>query len=465
MYDAIIIGAGMSGLAAGIRLAQFDKRVCILERHTAVGGLNSYYRAHGRNYDVGLHALTNYVPKGTKRGPLARLLRQLRLAWDDLALAPQLGSAVVFPGLRLEFTNDFDFLCAQVHRHFPSQKDGFERLVAGLADYNDLGRPHTLCSARETVAQWIDEPLLSEMLFCPILFYGGPRPQDLDFGQFSILFRSIFLEGFARPLAGTRQLLNVLVRRFRQLGGELRLRSGVQRIAAHEGRARAVVLDDGSELSTRNVLSSAGWRETIRLCNVHPGVVPPAGAISFIESISTLHAQPRELGLDRAVTFFNDSPRFQYARPDELIDARSGVICVPNNFAYDRPMEEGCVRLTSLANYDRWAGLDPAAYQAAKRDGYERQTASAVRFVPDFRDAVIATEMFTPTTIRRYTGHDNGAVYGCPEKRYDGTTHLENLFLCGTDQGYEGIIGTILSGISMANRHLLRDAGRGMSDE
>ena len=34
MYDTIIIGAGMSGLAAGIRLAYYEKRVCILERHT-----------------------------------------------------------------------------------------------------------------------------------------------------------------------------------------------------------------------------------------------------------------------------------------------------------------------------------------------------------------------------------------------------------------------------------------------
>ena len=44
MYDTIIIGAGMSGLAAGIRLAYFEQRVCILERHTTIGGLNSFYR-------------------------------------------------------------------------------------------------------------------------------------------------------------------------------------------------------------------------------------------------------------------------------------------------------------------------------------------------------------------------------------------------------------------------------------
>ena len=46
-YDTIIIGAGMSGLAAGIRLAHFDQRVCILERHYTIGGLNSFYRMGG----------------------------------------------------------------------------------------------------------------------------------------------------------------------------------------------------------------------------------------------------------------------------------------------------------------------------------------------------------------------------------------------------------------------------------
>jgi len=69
MYDTIIIGAGMSGLAAGIRLAYYDQRVCILERHYTIGGLNSFYRLRGRDYDVGLHALTNVTPKGHQDRP------------------------------------------------------------------------------------------------------------------------------------------------------------------------------------------------------------------------------------------------------------------------------------------------------------------------------------------------------------------------------------------------------------
>ena len=61
-YDALIIGAGMSGLAAGIRLAQHGRSVAILERHSLWGGLNSFYKQGGHRFDVGLHALTNFVP-------------------------------------------------------------------------------------------------------------------------------------------------------------------------------------------------------------------------------------------------------------------------------------------------------------------------------------------------------------------------------------------------------------------
>lgn len=457
MYDTIIIGAGMSGLAAGIRLAHFDRRVCLLERHSAIGGLNSFYHRRGRDFDVGLHALTNFTPKGARQGPLARLLRQLRLGWEELALAPQMGSAVVFPGIALEFTNDIERLRAEVHRLFPRQKDNFERLLAEVADYDRVGSSELNCSAMDVVGGLVTDQLLTRMVFCPLQFYGSAREGDMDFGQFSIMFRSIFLEGLARPYAGVRLILNKLLEKFEHLGGEIRLRAGVKRIGVRNGKAQFVVLDDGTELPARQIVSSAGWRETLRLCDdAMPQDPPPAGQVSFVEAISVLDTQPSQLGLDRTITFFNDSERFEYARPDGLVDLRSGVICSPNNFAYDRPLSEGMVRITALANFDRWVALDRDAYRLAKLSWYDRMIASAVRFVPDFRHCVVDTDVFTPTTIRRFTGHENGAVYGAPQKQYDGTTPVGNLYLCGTDQGFVGIIGSLLSGITVVNKHLLR---------
>lgn len=458
-YDTVIIGAGMSGLAAGIRLAHYDQRVCILEQHHAVGGLNSFYRQRGRTLDVGLHAMTNYVPKGTKSGPLSRLLRHLRLTWDELALVPQIGSTIAFPDVRLDFNNHFELFVEEVRKHFPDQIDGLMRLVNELLDYDQLGLGASGGSARQFVSRHITDPILIDMIFCPLLYYGGARERDMEFGQFCIMFRSIFLEGFARPFDGVRLILKKLLHKFKNLGGELRLKTGVQRIFSNRGRVERIQLSDGSEIEAKNVLSSAGWLETMRLCDCdsaeEQGRQLGTGQLGFIETISVLNKEPKSFGHERTIVFFNDSSRFSYEKPDDPVDLRSGVICSPNNFAYDESLGEGMIRITALANFDRWKNLPPERYQEQKQFWYEKTLESAVRFVPDFRNYVVDTDMFTPLTIRRFTKKENGAIYGAPDKKYDGRTHLENLFVCGTDQGMVGIIGAIVSGITITNRYLL----------
>ena len=455
MYDSLILGAGMSGLAAGVRAAMFGQRVCIIERHTTIGGLNSYYRLRGRTFDVGLHALTNYAPPGWRRGPLAKVLRHLRLPYEELELAPQQGSAICFPGVTLRFNNHLDLLREEIRREFPSAIEGFDRLVATLPGYGDLGRSGTQWSARQVLQQTLGNPRLCDMLLCPVLFYGGSREEDIEFGQFAVLFRAIFLEGLARPRAGVRRILKLLVRQYKRFGGELRLGAGAARIVIQGRRALGVVLADGTELAARKILSSIGWRETLRLCGRDDPDLPPPGRLSLVESISVLDRPPAAFGLHETTVFYCDRERFHYARPAEPVDVHSGVICAPDNFAYAQPAGQCLVRVSCLANYERWAAMSPEEYRQAKSSWYAAMAAAACRFVPDFRPYVIDVDTFTPRTIYRYTGHDEGAIYGSPGKRYDGRTELENLYLCGTDQGLVGVVGALMSGIAMANRYVL----------
>ena len=454
-YDTVIIGAGLSGLAAGIRLAYFDRSVCVLERHTTIGGLNSFYRLRKRNHDVGLHAVTNYAPPGTLTGPLSKLLRQLRLRWEDFALVPQRQSSIVFPGCTLRFTNDFEYFEQQVIERFPGEKDNFARLVLRIAEYDPMALNQPEISTREVLAEELDNPLLVEMLLCPTMFYSSATPDDLEWPQFVIMFRSIFQEGFARPLEGVRLILKKLVRKFRGLGGELRLRSGVQKILSDSDHATGVLLDDGNVIEAKNVLSSAGNFETMRMCEQATDLSPP-GEISFVESIYSLDALPTDLGHDQTIVFFNDSPTFDYRRPNVPVDVSSGIVCSPNNFEYGEPSGEGRMRITALADPGHWLNLPPDEYAQQKQEWAERVLTSTLRYVPDFRKHIVDTDIFTPRTIRRFTGHENGCVYGAPRKIRDGCTHLRNLFLCGTDQGFLGIIGSMLSGITIANLHLLR---------
>lgn len=496
-YDVVIIGAGLSGLAAGIRCAYFEKKVAVFERHTTIGGLNSFYRLGNRNYDVGLHAVTNYAAPGTRKGPLAKLLKQLRLRWDDFALRPQLGSCIAFPNADadLKFNNDVDLFLSEVERRFPDQIDGFHKLREAVLSFDSLDLNQKPLSSREVVAEHLTDPLLTDMIFNPLQFYGSAIPNDMDWSQFCIMWQAIFEEGFGRPHAGVRPIMKVLTKQYKEFGGELFLRQGVRRIVTDGGKAVGVVLDDGTEVECDLILSSAGSLETDRMVDAdtpsaphreklvkggktpaafdHTAIEPPPDRrLSFMEAIYVMDRSPRTIGHDETIVFYStadygtsasqttsrdDASRFRYDIPEAPVDPTSGVICSPNNFAYDEELdgatdlEEGFVRVTSLANPEFWMTTDDTHYESAKAEWTQTLADTAATLIPDFRPHVIDTDTFTPRTVAKYAGKVGGNIYGAPVKNLTGQTDVEGLHICGTDQGFLGIVGAMLSGISIAN--------------
>jgi phytoene dehydrogenase-like protein len=458
-YETIIIGAGLSGLAAGIRLAMFDKKVCIVEKHVEIGGLNSFYVRKKRRFDVGLHAMTNYSPKGVRSSPLGKLLKQLRISHDDFRLCQQEVSEIRFPENSLRFTNDFEFLRQEVAEQFPDQIDGFNKLVEKILSFDELNLNEGNCLlSRPVLESFISDPILIDMLFCPLMYYGNAREGDMDFYQFVIMFKSIFVEGFSKPQGGMHYILNLMADKFKSLGGELRMGNGVKTINSKEGTVYSVTLEKDDELETEAVLSSMGYVETLSCCQ--PKVLDleecKTGQVSFMESLFVVDKEPRDLGYDKSIVFFSTQPRFDYKVPGDLIDISSGVLCCSNNFKFPEPLDDGLIRLTNLASFGRWDCLPRKDYISAKKEWRGRALDALFAFFPDFRDNVVFVDSFTPKTIKKYTGHINGAVYGSPQKIKNGKTSVNNLYICGTDQGFLGIIGATLSGISMANLHLLK---------
>lgn len=278
-------------------------------------------------------------------------------------------------------------------------------------------------------------------------------------------------------------MIKALVDKFKAVGGELRLGRGVERVLTRDGKVTGVRLDvargrtktrkrnqsaraapravgDGEVIEAPIVISTIGYPETLALTDGLDDpteATAPTGKLSFVESIMVLDREPKELGLDTTIVFYNDSDRFDYRASDDLVDLRSGVVCVPNNYAHETPLPEGFLRVTNIANYDRWAALDkPEPYEDVKRAWLGRQQEKLASFLPDVRPHVVADDVFTPTTVEFFTAHRGGAVYGSPTKVRSGLLPIENLFLAGTDQGFLGIVGAMLSGISIANARVLQ---------
>ena len=455
----VVIGGGLSGLAAAIRFARFNPNVLILEQHSRSGGLNSYYFRNNRLFETGLHAITNFAPPTDKRAPLNRLLRQLKLKRDQFDFHEQLQSEIIFTDTAsLCFSNQFELLKSEIESAFPSARTGFEQLLVLINGYDPF-IPRSFVSARQVLIEHLDDQLLVDMLLCPLMFYGSSVANDMDLGQFVIMFRAIFQEGMFRPGGSIKDLLDLLLATYREYGGTIRLKTPVTRILRQGKKAIGVELGSGEIIPCDFVLSTIGYDETLALY-VTPSPVhkEQQGRMGFMESIFELPVNSLPAGShNRTIIFYNQGEHFLYQPPVDSVDFRSGVICFPSHFQGLTEPQTAEIRTTHLASYDQWRVLaqDREAYLKAKTAARDASRVTAEQIIGGFSHSLLFEDTFTPLTVERFTAKKEGAIYGRPDKIKDGVMGYENLFLAGTDQGFLGIIGSMLSGVSMVNQHIL----------
>ncbi len=88
-WDAVIIGAGPAGSAAGQALASAGKRVCILEQLDRAGGLSRTIDRQGARYDIGPHRFFTKADrvfnlwKNAGRGELIEVERLTRILYHN----------------------------------------------------------------------------------------------------------------------------------------------------------------------------------------------------------------------------------------------------------------------------------------------------------------------------------------------------------------------------------------------
>ncbi len=465
-YDVVVIGAGLSGLSAATRLGMFGKKVLLLEKHYVVGGLNSFYAKGGKKFDVGLHALTNYPSEYSgKKSPLLKLCRQLRIPFDSLNLYEQSHSRISFPGKNLVFTNHFPDFLEQIHQHFPKSIDPFTKLLKKMEEFPAYSVDAPELSTREVLANSDIDPLLGEILLCPTCYYGSARSDDIDFPTFVMLFDAIFKQGLARPERGIRAILDPLCKKLKELGIERHMNAGVKKLHARNQKIEEIELESGESFTADRIISTCGGIETELLLSDFSSEKSTSelGEFSIIESISVIQGTPKQLGWEETVIFFNESEKFDYSSPDELVDMRSGVICIPENYQSQAEISDFKLRITHPANFSKWDALSKDKYQEQKsayeilllKNGLQYLNNSKIN-EKSLTEGIIMTDTFTPKTIKRFTSHENGTLYGSPTKARDGSTRFENLYLAGTDQGYIGIVGAMLGGIAIANNRILR---------
>ncbi|MGQ9537196.1 MAG: phytoene desaturase family protein [Actinomycetota bacterium] len=441
-YDVVVIGAGCGGVSAGAVLAAQGRRVLVLEQSGLVGGCCSTFEREGFRFDLGasIVEVISSIEEAFRR--LGTTFRQeVELVPCDPVYSCVLrdGTQVAIPRSlegaveALSRLSEVDgknyygfaermagFLAETRKGFFTSPMNGFGDLLRVFARTPDLLKYRDLFtgSYQSVLSRYFKDSRVLETMSFQTWYVG--LPPELAPGVFSILGYSEH-EGVWYPRGGMISIPEALARCGRERGMELRLGAAVRRVLVSEGRARGVLLEDGTEKTSHAVVSDVN-AQTLYLDMVGEEHLPPLvrrGIRSFQPSISAVMLC---LGVDYRPPL-SAHHTIITAPSEEMNDywwnrllrglpprEQFGLICWPTMSDPSLAPEGYHILNVILMGPYRLEGTD---WDREKRGFLEEAVAwLSRRAVPGLADHVRVAEIITPLDYERRLRNPGGAIYG-----------------------------------------------------
>ena len=478
IYDAIVIGAGHNGLTAAAYLARAGLSTLVLERRDIVGGC----------------CVTEEIAPGCRVSTtsyIASMLRpevisELRLADYGLRMIPcDPAIQVAFPdgqvvpwwADRERARAEFSQLSAKDAARFVQVDDQLKTLARylqpfflepppeidtssfkGWSDLFRTGKRLRGISNREiaqlvsfltgSLGEFLDQNYESEKMKTMLLAnnvygkHGGPYQPGTAIG---LLFHLLSggeheLQGFyGHVMGGMGSITQALAAAGKKLGVEIRTGATVARVWVKNGRARSVVLDDGTEFRARMVLSNTDPKRTFL------GLLD-ANELSedFLSSVRgikmdgpcakvnmVLAEEPRFTGTSPTATplertFYTLVPSLEFAErcydiakfgeiPEEL-----WVDCVVSSNADASLAPPGKHILTCFVQYVPYRLRDGNWDEKCELLG-DRVVKKIAEYAPNVPGTIVARQVLTPLDLERTYGLTEGNIF-------HGDLRLDQLF-------------------------------------
>ncbi|MBN1289278.1 MAG: NAD(P)/FAD-dependent oxidoreductase [Actinobacteria bacterium] len=270
-YDAIVIGAGIGGCAAGCVLAGAGKKVLVLERMGRTGGRCSSEEKFGYKMDLGGHIIIRceYGPieealRRVGKGGVVKFrhLKKLMLKHSGLEvkmgvkmgskeinnlifsiIPPEIFTAVsqIMPlasGMMSGIVKQYDDMSIgeMLKKYVKSEQI---QDLADLIQFVLFGMPYSLTPAGELLRIALDST--SGLL-------GSATERELSIGY---------------PLGGLISIPEAMCEGIREKGGEVRLDVDVKKIIIEDERVAGVESADGEVINAPVVISNGGIKETV----------------------------------------------------------------------------------------------------------------------------------------------------------------------------------------------------------
>jgi phytoene dehydrogenase-like protein len=442
-FDAVIVGAGHNGLAAGVILARAGWKVLILEAQPEPGGAVRTAEVTLPGFRHDLYATTlNAFAGSAFMGEFGSDLARHGLALVRAAKA----FCSVFPdGDVVGVTTSLDETLADLRRLSAHDAEAWRALVEG---FKHVG-PRLIALLREPMPSWAHLRAPFHVLRLVTQSSGtfvrshfeSPKVQalmavwgmHLDYpphvrGGALYPFLSCMLaqaNGLAFGKGGARNIIDAMAGVLREKGGELRCSSPVNEVVVEDGAATAVVVNGERVTARRAVIANLTPTVLFRLTKEH----------RLLKKAPRYRYGPGTMMLHLALSDFPDwrNPRtreFAYVHIAPSLEAMSKtyrqamsgvlpdepVLVVAQQTVADPSRAPQGKHVVSIQVRDVPAAMDKEAYA-------DRIIALLERYAPGVRQKILGRHVISPADLERanpnLVGGDNIA----------GSHHLDQQFI------------------------------------
>lgn len=434
----VIIGAGISGLSAGVYAARAGFDVTILEQHNIPGGLSTSWSRKGYYFEGGMHWLTGSSPKM----PLNKVWLETGALQENnpIELRDPLYNVIDENGKVLSLYRFLPQMEKALIEYAPEDRSAIKKMCRAIKDFTNFHMPvldTRGCKCRTPVK--INPGEFIKMLPAIMRVPGLIKISYMEYVsrfknknlrhllssvigyRYNALSFIYTLGSFASgdcgyPAGGSVRMANNMLETYQKLGGKILLRTKAENINIEDYEVRGVTVSDGRggeqrELEADAVIVTQDARAAVD--SLFDTMIDEPWVNTMRHEAVTEQNIFIGLGVKADLSHLPYCCVFPLKKPFEYAGCKWTEFRIYNYAAYKEHAPEGCTALTCLLigeSYGFWkAAKADGTYKDKKKELGELFVKQLAEFIPEVESALEVIDVATPCTYERYTGSYEGS--------------------------------------------------------